>query len=543
MPYNSAPPATAFWDPPGPGAQCSLFVMRIYRSSSPSLTIPDVPLADFVLERARGRGTRAAIVDGPTGRTITYVELPELVDRAAAALAALGLRKGDTCAIFSQNTIHYPVAVLAIARLGAIVTTASPMCTCDDLVRQMEDSRPRMLFTASAVGATALNACARLKDETPVEHVFSFDALDGATPFDDLLAHPGTPPHVSIDPEDVVALPYSSGTTGLPKGVMLCHRNLVANIMQLDHLRDGEDTTVAFLPFFHIYGLTVLILLGFRTGATMVVMPRFEIGAYLDLVERYRATVLHVVPPVVLALAKGSAVNGRDLSSVRKLFSGAAPLSADVTNQCCARIGAPLQQGYGLTETSPGTHVSSVDPAAAKAGTVGPPIANTECRVVDPVTLDDVEPGCDGEIWIRGPQVMLGYLNRPDATRDMITADGWLRTGDIGHADADGDFFIVDRVKELIKYKGMQVPPAELESVLLSHPAVAEAAVVAARDDEAGEVPRAFVVLKGTATADALMAYVAERVASYKRIRSLEFIDAIPKSPSGKILRRLLRDR
>ena len=520
--------------------------MRIYRSRHAPLDIPNIPLADFVLARARERGTRSAIVDGPSGRTITYRELPDLVDRAAAALAALGVRKGETCAIFSQNTPYFPVAVLAIAKLGAIITTASPMCTCDDLVRQMQDSRPRFLFTSSAVGATALSACARLQTGTPVEHVYSFDAFEGAAPFADLLAQPGTPPPVAIDPEDVVALPYSSGTTGLPKGVMLCHRNLVANILQLDaagHLRDGEDTIVAFLPFFHIYGLTAVMLLGFWSGATMIVMPRFDMGPYLDLVERHRATVLHVVPPIVLALAKGTAVGGRDLSSVRKLFSGAAPLSAEVTKQCCARIGCVLQQGYGLTETSPGTHASSEDPAEAKAGSIGRPIADTECRVVDPATHADVEPGCDGEIWVRGPQVMLGYLNRPDATREMVTDDGWLRTGDIGHADSDGDFFIVDRLKELIKYKGMQVAPAELESVLLSHPAVADAAVVAQKDDEAGEIPRAFVVLKAPATAQDLMAFVAGRVAPYKKIRRLEFIDAIPKSPSGKILRRLLRDR
>jgi acyl-CoA synthetase (AMP-forming)/AMP-acid ligase II len=519
---------------------------NIYRSGQAPLSIPNVPLAEFVLARALERGSRPAIVDGPTGRTITYAELPELVDRAAAALSTLGLRKGDTCAIFSQNTPLFPIAVLAVARLGAVVTTASPMYTCDDLVKQMQDCRPRILFTSSAVGATALSACARLQTETPIEHVFSFDALEGTTPFQDLLARPGTPPPVAIDPEDLVALPYSSGTTGLPKGVMLCHRNLVANILQLDsagHLRDGEDTIVAFLPFFHIYGLTAVMLLGFWSGATMVVMPRFDMVEFLDLVERHRATVLHVVPPIVLALAKGAAVNGRDLSSVRKLFSGAAPLSAEVTGQCCARIGCALQQGYGLTETSPGTHVSAEDPAAAKAGSIGRPIANTECRVVEPATRQDVEPGCDGEIWIRGPQVMLGYLNRPDATRDMLTDDGWLRTGDIGHADADGDFFIVDRLKELIKYKGMQVAPAELESVLLSHPAVADAAVVAEKDDEAGEIPRAFVVLKAPATAEALMAFVAGRVAPYKKIRRLEFIEAIPKSPSGKILRRLLRDR
>jgi acyl-CoA synthetase (AMP-forming)/AMP-acid ligase II len=327
---------------------------------------------------------------------------------------------------------------------------------------------------------------------------------------------------------------------------MLTHANLIANILQVDgsgHYIDGEDTTIAFLPFFHIYGLTILVFMSLWAGATVVVMPKFELEPYLGLVERHRATLLHVVPPIVVALAKHPAVAGRDFSSVRKLFSGAAPLGADVIAQCTRRIGCVLQQGYGLTETSPAAIITSDDPAKIKAGSVGVPVANTECRVVDSETGRDVSPGVDGEIWIRGPQVMRGYLRRPADTRAVLDDDGWFRSGDIGHADADGHFFIVDRLKELIKYKGLQVPPAELEAVLLSHPAVADAAVVPLADAEAGEVPRAFVVRKGTATAEELMAFVASQVASYKKVRRLEFIDAIPKSASGKILRRLLKDR
>jgi acyl-CoA synthetase (AMP-forming)/AMP-acid ligase II len=516
--------------------------MTIYRSPHPALEIPSIPLADFVLARAHERGDRAALIDSTSERTITYAELPRLVDRTAAALARLGVRQHDACAIFSPNTPEYAIAVLAIARLGAIVTTASPMNTRDDLVKQLRDSGARVLFTSPAVRETALDAAATVK----LERIFSFGAMTGATSFDDLTAQPGAPPAVSIDPNDIVALPYSSGTTGLPKGVMLSHRNLVANILQVDstgHLHDGQDTLVCFLPFFHIYGLVVIMLLGLWSGATLVVMPRFDLDRYLDLVERYRATMLHVVPPIVLALAKSASVKGRDFSSIRKLFSGAAPLGADVIAQCTARVGCFVQQGYGMTEASPATHTTSEDPAAVKPGSVGVPVANTECRVLDPATGHDVAPGEDGELWIRGPQIMRGYLNRPDETRAMLDADGWLHTGDLGHADEDGHFFIVDRLKELIKYKGMQIAPAELESVLLSHPSVADAAVVPQKDEDAGEIPHAFVVLKAPATADELMAFVAGRVASYKKIRRLDFIEAIPKSPSGKILRRVLRDR
>jgi acyl-CoA synthetase (AMP-forming)/AMP-acid ligase II len=286
----------------------------------------------------------------------------------------------------------------------------------------------------------------------------------------------------------------------------------------------------------------VICLLGLWSGATIVVMPKFELDTYLELVERHRATLLHVVPPVVVALAKHPTIVRRDFSSIRKLFSGAAPLGADAIEQCTRRLGCVLQQGYGLTETSPPAHVTPADPARIKYGSIGRTVPNTECRVVDPATGADLAPGEEGEIWLRGPQVVKGYFKRPEDTRRTLDDEGWLHTGDIGHADADGDFFIVDRLKELIKYKGMQVPPAELEAVLLSHPSVADAAVVPLKDDDAGEIPRAFVVLRAPASAPELMEYVAQRVAPFKKIRRLEFIDAIPKSPSGKILRRLLRD-
>ena len=522
----------------------------MYTSPHPPLDFPQVPLADFVLARSGQRGTRAALICAVTGRTITYAELPGLVERTAAGLAELGVRQGDVCAIFAPNSPDYVVAVLAIARLGAIATTASPLYTKDDLGKQLRDSRARVLLTSTSLAPVWSEALAG----SAVQHVVTFGASEPANvhgspspiPFETLAATRGAAPRVAIDPHDIVALPYSSGTTGLPKGVMLTHANLVANILQIDaagHYVDGADTTVAFLPFFHIYGLTVIVLMSLWAGVTIVVMPKFELEPYLALVERHGATVLHVVPPVVVAFAKHPAVAGRDFSRVRMLFSGAAPLGADVTEQATRRINCVLQQGYGMTEASPATHITPPSTARSKPGSIGCPVANTEVRVVAVETGRDVAAGTDGEIWVRGPQVMRGYFNRPDDTRATLDADGWLRTGDIGHADADGDFYVVDRLKELIKYKGMQVPPAELEAALLSHPAVADAAVVPLADAECGEVPRAFVVLKGAATADELMAHVAARVTPYKKVRRVDFVDAIPKSPSGKILRRLLRDR
>jgi acyl-CoA synthetase (AMP-forming)/AMP-acid ligase II len=523
----------------------------MYRSPHPPLDLPKLPLVDFVLAGAAARGERAALICAVTGRTITYAALRGVVDHTAAGLAALGIGKGDVCAVFAPNSPEYVIAVLAIARLGAIATTASPVHTKDDLKKQLDDSAACILFTSAGlapvwtevVAGTAVRRVVMLDPPGDAEPVRSSVAV---TPFGALAAERRTPPPVAISPDDVVALPYSSGTTGLPKGVMLTHANLIANILQVDgavHYIDGADTTVAFLPFFHIYGLTIIVFMSLWAGATVIVLPKFELEGYLKLVERHRATLLHVVPPVVIAFAKHPSLAGRDFSFVRKLFSGAAPLGADVIEQCTRRIGCIVQQGYGMTEASPATHITPEYVASQKPGSIGCPVANTECRVVDAATGRDVEPGQDGEIWVRGPQVMLGYFKRPADTRATVDDDGWLRTGDIGHADADGDFYVVDRLKELIKYKGLQVPPAELEAALLSHPAVADAAVVPLADAECGETPRAFVVLKGAATAVELMQHVAERVAPYKKVRRIDFIDAIPKSPSGKILRRLLKDR
>ncbi len=515
--------------------------MSIYRSPCADLDIPAMSVPEFVLSRTDERGDRAALIDGVDGRTIRYGELRDRVARVAGALSSLGVRKGDTCAIYSPNTIEFPIVVLAVARLGGIVTTANPSYTAEELTRQLSDSCTRILFTSPAVGAAAREAAAQAN----VERVFCFGETPGTTPFETLLSGTIAAPPVAIDPDDLVALPYSSGTTGLPKGVMLSHRNLVANMLQVDasdHLRDGEDTLVCFLPFFHIYGMVVVMLAGLWRGATLVVMPRFDLTQYLDLVERHRATLLHVVPPVMLALAKHPAVEGRDFSSVRKVFSGAAPLGPDVILECTRRMTCVFQQGYGMTEASPATHTSSCDPAMAAHGSVGPPIASTECRLVDVTTGEPANVGCEGEVWVRGPQVMRGYFNQPEATRSTVDEDGWLHTGDIGRVDERGNLYIVDRLKELIKYKGLQIAPAELEGILLAHPAVSDAAVIPVPDAEAGEIPKGLVVLRSPATAEELMAFVAARVAPYKRLRHLAFVDAVPKSPSGKILRRLLRD-
>ena len=367
--------------------------------------------------------------------------------------------------------------------------------------------------------------------------------INGATPFSTLLEGDGDFPEVTINPrEDLVALPYSSGTTGLPKGVMLTHYNLVANMCQMEGLQyfTQNDTLICVLPLFHIYGLVVVLNMGLYQGATIVTVPRFDLEPFLQVIQDYGVTLTHLVPPIVLLLSKNPVVDNYDLSKLKTIFSGAAPLDEHLTRACMQRIGCDVRQGYGMTETSPVTHSSPADPAQVKFGSVGVPAPNTECKIVDLQTGRSVGPNHEGEVCVRGPQIMKGYLNRPEATAATIDGEGWLHTGDIGYADEAGHFYIVDRAKELIKYKGFQVPPAELEALLLTHDCVADAAVIPCQDDEAGEVPKAFVVLKADATAAELMNFVACRVAPHKKIRKLEFIDKIPKSPSGKILRRLL---
>jgi acyl-CoA synthetase (AMP-forming)/AMP-acid ligase II len=327
--------------------------------------------------------------------------------------------------------------------------------------------------------------------------------------------------------------------------VQLTHRNLVANLAQYERITTTDETDVilAVLPFFHIYGMQVLMNGVLHMGARTITMPFFDLEQFLRLIQDHRVTRVAVVPPIVLALAKSPLVDKYDLSSLVQVGSGAAPLSAEVEAEAMRRTGASVVQGFGLTETSPVTHAMPF--GEARSGSVGVPIPNTEVRVVDPQTGDDLGVGESGELWIRGPQVMKGYLNNEEATRASIDEGGWLHTGDVGHVDEGGYWYITDRIKELIKYKGFQVAPAELEAVLLTHPAVVDAAVIGVDDEEAGEIPKGFVVLRpdDQTTAKQLMTHVSERVAGYKQIRRIEFIDAIPKSMSGKILRRVLRER
>jgi acyl-CoA synthetase (AMP-forming)/AMP-acid ligase II len=508
----------------------------------PAVEIPDIPLVPFVLHRASELGDKPALIDGLTGRQLTYGALADGVKRVASALRRRDFRKGDVFAIFSPNVIEYPIAFLAVASLGGVITTINSLYTPREMADQLKNSGASFLLTVPAFMDRVRDG---IKD-LAIEEVFVFGDTEGATSFGELLAHEPEDFTVDINPaEDLVALPYSSGTTGVAKGVMLTHRNLVANVVQSEecfHLPVGERV-LGVMPFYHIYGMTVIMNMTLHSGATIVTMPKFELDAFLRVLQDHRVERAYVAPPIVVALAKHPMIDQFDLSSVTRVFSGAAPLDEALAAACGRRLNCQVNQGYGMTEASPVTHAVRDNVDWTKVGSIGPVIPGTECKVVDITTGAALSPGADGEIWIRGPQVMKGYLNNRAATEQILDQDGWLHTGDIGHADQDGDFYIVDRLKELIKYKGYQVPPAELEAILLTHPAVADAAVIPSPNEEAGEVPKAFVVLKSPVTPEELMRYVAERVAPHKKIRLLETIDEIPKSASGKILRRKLVER
>jgi acyl-CoA synthetase (AMP-forming)/AMP-acid ligase II len=515
----------------------------VLSSPHPDVTVPDVPLTAFVLGAAAERSEKTALVDGPSGRTIGYAQLAGMVRRVGAGLAARGFTKGDVFAIFCPNAPEFVVGFHGVTSIGGIVTTVNSLYTADEVAYQLKDSGARFLLTVPPFMDRAVDAAGR----TGIEEIFVLGEAPGATPFAELAATDEPPPKIDINPsEDLAVLPYSSGTTGFPKGVMLTHRNLVANICQTEavHHVSENDRVIAVLPFFHIYGLQLIMNGVLHKGATAVTMPKFDLEPFLQLMQAHAITRAYLVPPIVLALAKHPMVTKYDLSSLGVVLSGAAPLDASLAQACAERLGCKVVQGYGLTETSPVTHITpDDDPAKNRPGSIGQLLPNTEARVVGVETGDDVGPNEDGEIWIRGPQVMRGYLNNPDATARTIDAEGWLRTGDIGRADGDGYFVITDRLKELIKYRGYQVPPAELEAVLVGHPAIADAAVIPSPDEEAGEVPKAFIVLKEQVAPEEIMAYVAKRVAPHKKIRAVEFVDEIPKSASGKILRRVLVQR
>ncbi|MGH3565895.1 MAG: 4-coumarate--CoA ligase family protein [Pseudonocardia sp.] len=516
------------------------------RSPHPDVEIPDVSVFDFLFTDFGDRADAPAFVDGGSGASIGFAELKAMVLKVAAALAERGVVSGDVVGIFAPNTPYYPVVFHGILRANAIVTSANSLYTPGELAHQLTDSGAKLLVTVSPFLERAKAAVAEAG--LPADSIIVLDGAEGHVSLNDLLGTSAEPPAIEVDAGDHAVLPYSSGTTGTAKGVILTHRNLVANLCQIEPLFKivTETKILAVLPFFHIYGMTVMMNNGIHNRSTVVTMPKFDLPEFLRIISEYKVGYVYIAPPVAVALAKHPMVDQYDLSCIEVVFSGAAPLDAELGRAVAERLGCKVLQGYGMTEMSPVSHAIPDGRSDVDLNSVGFALPNMECKLVDPDTGEEIGPGGRGELWCKGPNIMLGYLNNSEATAAIIDADGYLHTGDVATVDADGVFTIVDRVKELIKYKGYQVPPAELEALLLTHDKIADAAVIGVRDDEGEEVPKAFVVRQQAGadlTADDVMTFVAERIAPHKKVRVVEFIEEIPKSASGKILRKDLRAR
>ncbi|AOW94922.1 AMP-dependent synthetase [Rhodococcus sp. WMMA185] len=521
-----------------------------FKSPFPDVEIPSRSVFDFLFGQIDEADLdRPALIEGASGAVTTYRSLVAQINGVAGALAARGLAVGDVVGLHSPNVPAFAAVFHGILRAGGVATTINALYTAEDIAKQLTDSKAKFLFTISPLLPQAKEAAA--KAGIPDANLIVLDGAEGHPSLEDLLAQAAPPPAVSFDPATQLAvLPYSSGTTGRPKGVMLTHRNLVANVCQINPRMgiEADDRLLAVLPFFHIYGMTVLLNAALFNRASLVTMPKFDLAEFLRVVSDEKCTYVFIAPPVAVALAKHPLVDEYDLSSVHSIFSGAAPLDQELGKAVANRLGCRVRQGYGMSEMSPVSHAIPFDRDDIALDSVGPTIANMECKLIDPATGEEIALPAEGvsepgELWCKGPNIMLGYLGNEEATAETLSADGYLHTGDIATVDSEGIVTIVDRMKELIKYKGYQVPPAELEALLLTHPQIADAAVIGVLDDEGEEVPKAFVVRQHDADLDeaAIIEFVAERVSPHKKVRRVKFIDVVPKSAAGKILRKDLR--
>jgi acyl-CoA synthetase (AMP-forming)/AMP-acid ligase II len=522
----------------------------VFRSPLPDVDIPNLSVYDYLFGSIDAADIdRVAIVDGTSGAETTYKQLIGQIGLVAGALAARGLGIGDVVALHSPNVPIFAAVFHGILRAGITATTVNALYTGEEMAGQLADSKAKLIFTVSPLLDHAKEA-AKIAG-LPDEKIIVLDGAPGFTSLGELMAEGHTAPEVSFDPaEHIAVLPYSSGTTGRPKGVILTHRNLVANVQQsLGFLgATPDDRILAVLPFFHIYGMTVLLNMAFKTRARLVTMPRFDLAEFLRIIQDFAVSWAFIAPPIAVALAKHPLIDQYDLSSIRYIVSGAAPFDGALATAVAERLHCRVTQGYGMSEMSPVSHTIPVDRLDIPLSSVGLTIPNIECKLIDPETGEEIDLPKEGiskpgELLCRGPNIMKGYLGNEEATRNTLDPDGFLHTGDIASVDSNGIVYIVDRLKELIKYKGYQVAPAELEALLLTNPKIADAAVVGAHDADGEEVPKAFVVLQPGAelSADDVMAFVAEHVAPHKKVRQVAFIDTIPKSSSGKILRKDLR--
>ncbi|KAL5983616.1 4-coumarate--CoA ligase-like 5 [Asimina triloba] len=526
----------------------STFYSKRHPLSLPSAEFLDV--ATFIASRPHSHANHA-FIDAPTGLRLTFSHLWRAVHSVATWLSSrIGLLKGDVVLILSANSIYFPIAVLSALRIGAIVTTANVLNTPREIARQIADSNPKLAFAAPPFASKLADANlpivllpgGRTEASAPIGRlriVASIEEMMAAEPSRDPLDR-------RVRQGDPATILYSSGTTGASKGVVATHRNLIAateaSARRL-RLQGGEHTFLATIPMFHVYGLTLAVLSAPASGLTAVVLPKFEIDVMASAIATYRVTYVPLVPPILAAMEREAARlrAAHDLGSLRTVLTGGAALGRETMEEFRREYPTVvILQGYAMTETNGGGTCMETEEESGRCGTAGLLTAGMEAKIVDPESGEALGVNRTGELWLRGPSVMKGYFGNPEATRSALGSDGWLQTGDLCCFDEDGYMVVVDRLKELIKYKGYQVAPAELESLLIAHDEIMDAAVIPFPDKEAGQLPMAFVVRKtGSNLSDSMvMSYVQKQVAPYKRIRRVEFVDVIPKNPSGKILRK-----
>ncbi|PAN48200.1 hypothetical protein PAHAL_9G367200 [Panicum hallii] len=523
-----------------------------YASTHPPVRLPADPslsLVPHIFARAPpAAGARPALVDAATGEALSLADLRRLVAALAAGLRVrAGLRAGDAVLLALPNSVAFPVAFLAVLAAGGVATSMSPSSTPAEIAARVRDTSPALVLAAPENAGSLPPLCVPVVLVPETFRVAGAGAPEFA-PFRALLLHdPGVPAAPPVGQDDAAAVLYSSGTGGRSKGVVLTHRNLIATVELFVRFEASQyaspacdNVYLAALPMFHVYGLSLFAVGLLSLGTTVVVMKRFDVGEAVKAIDRFRVTHFPLVPPIMEALVH--AVQPPALDSLVQVSSGAAPTSGRLINDFVKAFPhVDFIQGYGMTESAAVATRGFNTSKQKKYASVGLLAPNMHARIVDLETGCYLPPGSCGELWLHGPAIMRGYLNDEDA---HAVNNGWLRTGDVAYFDSDGYLYIVGRLKEVIKYKGFQIAPADLEAVLVEHPEIVDVAVTSAEDEEAGEIPVAFVVRKSGSNLSCMqvMEYVAKQVSAYKKVRKVVFVESIPRSPAGKVLRRLLKD-